>query len=309
MKFVYAYRRSTFYPHKAQGLQLPRGDSRRRYSSKVKALGFEGIEIGLDAVGTEGVSDNGIAALRRDLEEEGLPCVAIRWSGSLADTRVASANERQLGSAMDAAVDLGASLVNTALVSPPSDPSGPGAGYGETVSQGSSRLAGGDDYERTARALAAAADRAATHGIELSIELHQRSIADNSWSLIKLLDLIDRPNVGANADAANTYWAYETAEESFEDAITALAPRSNYWHCKNLTRVHSPELRRAIYTRVPIPDGDLDYRFAMAAMVDTGYDGYVAIEGLRMGDQLSGDARSLTRLKALYEELSDVGMA
>ena len=91
------------------------------------------------------------------------------------------------------------------------------------------------------RPVTAAADRAAAHGIELSIELHRRSIADNSWSLIKLLALIDRPNVGANPDAANTYWAYETAEESFEDAITALAPRSNYWHCRNLTRVHIPD--------------------------------------------------------------------
>ncbi|SUZ97776.1 uncharacterized protein METZ01_LOCUS50630, partial [marine metagenome] len=60
--------------------------------------------------------------------------------------------------------------------------------------------------------------------------------------------------------------------------VRVLAPRSNYWHCKNLTRLHIPELHRAIYTRVPIPYGDLDYRFAVSAMIDAGYDGMVGIE-------------------------------
>ena len=303
MEFIYAYRRSGYYPHRGEGLRLPPGDLRRKYFATVKALGFEGIELGLDALDAATISDEGVGQLRAELEEERLPCVALRGGGSLVDSRVDTASKKDLEKAVDIAGQLGATLVNVVLIAPPSDPSGPGTGYGETVSQGSSRQARGDDYERTARALASIAALAAERGVELSIELHQRTIVDNSRSLLRLLDLIDRPNVGANADAANTYWAYEEAEESFEDAIVALAPRANYWHCKNLTRIHIPELRRAIYTRVPIPNGDLDYRFAMAAMLAAGYDRYIAIEGLRVGDQLSGDARSLKELKSLYEQL------
>ncbi len=304
VEFIYAYRRSVFYPQQGSGLVVPSGDLRRKYFAKVKSLGFEGIELGLDALGAAADSDEAAADLLHDLEEEGLPCVALRGGGSLVDPRFGLENEKQLPGTVEMATRLNVGIVNLALVGPPSDPAAPGATYGETVSQGSSRQARVEDYERTARILASLADRASVVGVQLSIELHQRSVVDNSWTLLRLLDMIDRPNVGVNADAANTYWAYEEAEESFEDAITALAPRSNYWHCKNLTRVHIPELHRAIYTRVPIPYGDLDYRFAVAAMVDAGYDGYVGIEGLRVGDQLSGDAESLGRLKSLFQELS-----
>ncbi len=304
MEFVYAYRRSVCYPQRGEGLVVPSGDLRRKYFAKVKALGFEGIELGLDALGAAEDSDEAAADLLHDLEEEGLPCVALRGGGSLVDPRFGSENEMQLPAAVEMATKLKVGIVNLALASPPLDPDAPGATYGETVSQGSSRLAKLEDYDRTARIIASTADRASAVGVQLSIELHQRSIVDNSWTLLRLIDMIDRPNVGVNADAANTYWAYEDAEESFEDAITALAPRSNYWHCKNLTRVHIPELHRAIYTRVPIPYGDLDYRFAVSAMIDAGYDGMVGIEGLRVGDQLSGDTESLNRLKSLFQELS-----
>ena len=71
-----------------------------------------------------------------------------------------------------------------------------------------------------------------------------------------------------------------------EQAIAALASRSRYWHCKNLYRVHVPEIDRSYFVRVPLPDGDIDYRFAISAMVDAGYDGYLAIEGGTAGDQI-----------------------
>ncbi len=304
MEFIYAYRRSVFYPQRGEGLVVPSGDLRRKYFAKVKSLGFEGIELGLDALGDAADSDEATADLLHDLEEEGLPCVALRGGGSLVDPRFGPENAAQLPAALEMATKLKVRIVNLALTGPPLDPEALGATYGETVSQASSRDAKLEDYDRSARIIASLADSASTVGLQLSIELHQRSIVDNSWTLLRLIDMIDRANVGANADAANTYWAYEEAEESFEDAITALAPRSNYWHCKNLTRLHIPELHRAIYTRVPIPYGDLDYRFAVSAMIDAGYDGMVGIEGLRVGDQLSGDTESLHRLKSLFQELS-----
>ena len=136
----------------------------------------------------------------------------------------------------------------------------------------------------------------------MSIEVHQNTICDNSWSTIHLLELIDRPNVGANPDLGNVYWTYDVPEQTCEEAIVALAPHANYWHLKNLIRVHVPEIRRAIFLRRPLPDGEINYRFAVAAMVAAGYDGYVAIEGMKMGDQLSDDRRSFERAKALIEE-------
>jgi sugar phosphate isomerase/epimerase len=76
-----------------------------------------------------------------------------------------------------------------------------------------------------------------------------------------------------------------------ESAIVAMAPRAKYWHCKNLKKVHLIDQRRAIYLRVPLPDGDIDYRFAISAMAAANYQGYLAVEGMREGDQLHGDGR------------------
>jgi sugar phosphate isomerase/epimerase len=106
-------------------------------------------------------------------------------------------------------------------------------------------------------------------------------------------------SVGANPDLGNIYWQYEAPEETTEAAIVALAPRAVYWHCKNLRRLHIPELHRSFFQRVPLPDGDVDYRFAISAMLDAGYDGFLAIEGAQFGDQLSLDRRSLDYVKEL----------
>jgi sugar phosphate isomerase/epimerase len=141
-------------------------------------------------------------------------------------------------------------------------------------------------------------------GVKIAIEVHQGSIADNSTATLHLLDLVDSDSVGANPDLGNIYWHYESPEETVEAAIVALAPRAVYWHCKNLRRVHIPELRRSFFQRVPLPDGDLDYRFAIAAMVDAGYDGYLAVEGAREGDALSQDRRGAEYVRQLLAELS-----
>jgi sugar phosphate isomerase/epimerase len=55
---------------------------------------------------------------------------------------------------------------------------------------------------------------------------------------------------------------------------------------------------------VPLPDGDIDYRFAIAAMLDSGYAGYLAVEGAREGDALSKDRRGIEYVRQLLAELA-----
>ena len=70
-----------------------------------------------------------------------------------------------------------------------------------------------------------------------------------------------------------------------------------------MRKTHIPELHRSFFQRVPLPDGDLDYRFAIAAMVDAGYSGYLAIEGARDGDALSQDRRGTEYMCQLLAEV------
>lgn len=297
MKIAYAFRRCASYPYNGPGLPTDASD-RRQFLAKVKEIGFDGIELP-----AMNLADAAIDTLRAELEDAGVPCVAIRGGGGAAHPRVAAANKKRMEDAVHFAAKVGASVVNSTVTTPPREPGKKGTYRGESVSQGSSRYASEADYERTASAVTDVANIAEALGVEISIEVHQNSIVDNSWSALHLLGLIDAPNVGINPDLGNIYWTYDIPEESCEDAIVALAPHVNYWHCKSLYRVHIPDLETAIYVQAPLPDGEIDYRFAIAALLDADYDGYLAIEGVRYGDGFHQDGRSVAYVKSVLAEL------
>jgi len=304
MKIAYAFRRTALYPYQGgTGWEIPPKEVRGPYLRKVREAGFEGIEVGLGQ--GIGRTEAEVRELRRELEDAGVPCAALRGGGGFASPRVATQNRERLQEALHTAAWIGAELVNMSIGIPTDNPPGQvGGGVGGRRSPGGSRTAGEADFEVTARYQREAADQAANLGVAISIELHQHSIADNSWSCLHLLELIDRPNVGVNPDLGNLYWNYEEPEETAEVCIVALAPKAKYWHCKQLHRLHIPELERAYFMPVPLPDGGIDYRFAITAMVDAGYQGFLAIEGVREGDQLSGDARSVRYCREILSELS-----
>lgn len=301
MKIAYAFRRGVFYPH--QGGDLPPKNVRARYLRKVREMGFDGIELGVSAYDVGGSLESAAKALRKELEDAGTPCVAVRGGGGLIHPRAAATALQRWQEAIRFATWMGAGIVNGTVTTPPTNPNAPGASWGDSVSQGSSRTAKLEDYERTASGLREVGGMAADAGAQISIEVHQHSIVDNSWSALLLLKLVDHPSVGVNPDLGNIYWTYDVPEETSEAAMVALAPHAKYWHCKNLRRIHLPEFQRSIFQQVALPDGDIDYRFAIAVMLDAGFDGYLAIEGTRSGDQLHGDAQSVAYVKAVVEEL------
>jgi sugar phosphate isomerase/epimerase len=303
MKLCYALRRGVFYPSARDAFgELPPREHRPRYLQLVKSFGFDGLEV---PAPPEGADKQDAAELGHELRAAGLPAVCVRAGGPIAHPTAGPAARDRLERAIRYAAAIGASVVNTTFVTPPTHPDGPGADRrGEPVSQGGSRTAGAADFEQTAAQLRRFGQLAADHGLEISVEVHQGSIADNSAATLYLLDLVGLDNVGANPDLGNVYWHYEHPEETSEAAIVALAPRSKYWHCKNLRRVHIPELGRALYQRVSLPEGDIDYRFAIAAMLDAGYSGYLAVEGAREGDQLTADAQSAAYVRQILQDLN-----
>jgi sugar phosphate isomerase/epimerase len=282
---------------------MPPRAERRRYLPVVKSMGFDAVEVGVD----ESADQAAARDLASEVGDHGLVVGAVRAGGALNHPLSSARAFERLQRAIRYAGWAGASVVNSALVSPPTHPDGPGSGrQGEQVSQGASRTASEQDFALTAERLRAAGHIAADVNVNISIEVHQGSIADNSTATLHLLDLVGLKNVGANPDLGNIYWHYEEPEETPEAAIVALAPRSLYWHCKNLQRVHIPELRRSFFHRMPLPDGEIDSRFAISAMLDAGYSGYLAVEGAQKGDALSQDRRGVEYVQRVLSEISGI---
>jgi sugar phosphate isomerase/epimerase len=158
-------------------------------------------------------------------------------------------------------------------------------------------------YDELASVYREFCDQAADVGVTMSIEVHQNSPVDNSWSAKLIHQKVGRKNFGVNPDIGNVVWNYDIPEEEYDAFIKATAPISVYWHCKNLHRIYHPENQRTVYIRVPLQDGEVDYRFAISAMADAGYSGYMAIEGAWSGDQWHADQRSLEYAKAIWAEV------
>ena len=301
MKIGYAFRRNVFYPFHDGPPGLPPTDLLDGYLAKLREIGFEGVE--LPGASVSGLSEDAAKALADRLRSAEMPCVAIRGGGGMSNPANATSNRKGWEQLLEVASWLGAGIVNGALGETYRDPAGRGLSTGETYTQGTSRHATARDYEIDAEALAELCDLAANHGTNIAIEVHQHTKVDNSWSALHVINLVGRDNFGINPDLGNIYWNYYEPEETTEAAIAALAPHSIYWHCKNLVRTDITELEHSYFDRVPLPVGDIDYRFAISAMVEARYDGYLMVEGARAGDQLHADATSVRYAREILDEL------
>ncbi|MYA98532.1 TIM barrel protein, partial [Candidatus Poribacteria bacterium] len=114
MKIAYAFRRCTSYPYNGGALPTDATD-RRRFLEHAKKIGFDGIELpGMN------LPDAEVKTLRAELEDTGMPCVAIRGGGGAArDPQVAAANKQRMIDAVEFAAKMGAGIVNSTVTTPP----------------------------------------------------------------------------------------------------------------------------------------------------------------------------------------------
>src|SRR5204863_5504942 len=80
VKVSYALRRGVFYPSQRDEFgTMPPREHRSRYLALVHAMGFEGVEVGVDDQADQAAAH----ALRDELGEAGLSVVCVRAGGSL----------------------------------------------------------------------------------------------------------------------------------------------------------------------------------------------------------------------------------
>jgi sugar phosphate isomerase/epimerase len=134
-------------------------------------------------------------------------------------------------------------------------------------------------WEMAAAALKALARQCAGFGAQLSIELHDDGLQDTAANCLKLLRLVDEPNVGVNPDIGNAYRVPYETRETWREQMTALAPHTNYWEVKNYRRLYFADERRWYSWNVELDDGDLNFRESAEILWRAGFRGWVCNEG------------------------------
>ena len=116
--------------------------------------------------------------------------------------------------------------------------------------------------------------------------------------------MVGLDNVGANPDLGNIYWHYEHARGDLRGGDRRAGAALDVLALQEPAPAPHPGARTSRwFIRVPLDDGDIDYRFAISAMVDAGYEGYLAVEGANLGDQLTHDKRSADYVRGILKDL------
>ena len=258
--------------------------TRRRIFRWARRVGFVAVEIEDRWIGIEAMSAEELAELRSMASDEGVELTLKLHHRDLHTPEVATTNETSVMRAIQVAEAIGAPLVSIGLPTPPSALASVSRRLGRSWN-GSGHEMPDEAFTRTASALRRLADAAVDAGVDLSVELHQGSIVDNSSRLLRLLDMVDYANVGANPDIANNLQTSPDPGETWRDAIENLAPRANYWHVKNLRRFEVPG-REPILIRRALHEGEIDVRWAISVMHAAKFTGMIVVEGPGNGDHM-----------------------
>lgn len=173
------------------------------------------------------------------------------------------------------------------------------------------RDASKDNYAEATEWMRRAADIAADYDKRLGIEIHGHTITETADATLKLLEMIDRTNVGAIHDAGNMYLVDDDYERK---TVKALGDQLFHVHVKDERRVEDGSMTGAfeyendngVETFQPtlLGDGDVDYRPLFEALVEYDYDGFITDECHVPSDDSDGDVTiAKSELAALQDHL------
>lgn len=109
-------------------------------------------------------------------------------------------------------------------------------------------------------------DMAAPRGIRLALECHTGSLMEDAPSALRLLQGVDRPNLGTNLQLP-----LADGRESVEISLRELGRFTIHMHAHNYTTFLNG-------IQVPLGEGVLDYHAILTTLLRDGFCGYVSIE-------------------------------
>jgi sugar phosphate isomerase/epimerase len=134
-------------------------------------------------------------------------------------------------------------------------------------------------WEMAAAGLKVLARQCAAIGAELSLELHDDGLQNTAANCLKLLRLVDEPNVGLNPDIGNAYRVPYEIHETWREMMTLMASQTNYWEVKNYRKLYLADERRYYAWNTELADGEIDFRESAEILWRAGFRGWVCKEG------------------------------
>ena len=227
--------------------------------------------------------------VKQVLDDVGLPVGAFNaLRKSLFLPELADRDEKRTYQCVEVAAALGAEIFDVSVNVPL--PTQYDAHTGATRSIFRGEYAPAAFYEEAARRLKPIAQACAQSGMQLSLELHDDGLQDTADDCLKLLRLIDEPNVGLNPDVGN--WARVPYEhlDTWRDQVLKMASRTNYWEVKNYQTLYLAGERRRYSWSTLLDEGAIDFRDAATILWRAGFRGWVCNEG-GVGDYVRSQLR------------------
>ncbi|MGB9677023.1 MAG: sugar phosphate isomerase/epimerase family protein [Candidatus Ratteibacteria bacterium] len=134
---------------------------------------------------------------------------------------------------------------------------------------------------------------------KFAFETHMCYLHDTVESSKKLVDLIDKKNVGINLDYANIICFKNPVP--LKDAVEMCGQKLYYLHLKNLFKIEGIEYKN--YINCSLSDGIINYREFLKILKEKNYRGYICLEAPRSGDREHFAKEDFKYIKQLLSEI------
>jgi 3-dehydroshikimate dehydratase len=246
---------------------------------RLKALGYDGIELWEQVIDQVGDTEALVAALR----ESGIACAQLCPYFNFVDgDAIYAATMVKARAYLDLAQQTGCTLIRVFTGKPWGE--GVVGAYQATEAQWTSAIAG----------LQAICDMAKPLGIRYALECHTGSLMEDTPSTLRLLQGVNRPNL-----LLNLQLPLADGREPIDMSLANLGRYTCHMHAHNFSALIGGE-------QLPLAEGVIDYSDLLTRLMVMGFDGYVSIEHATYGGKrdpwviAEGEARYL---RALQQQL------
>jgi sugar phosphate isomerase/epimerase len=167
-----------------------------------------------------------------------------------------------------------------------------------------------EDYKHASKWIRQACCIAANYGLRIVMEIHPGGLIESAEEAMKLVNLVDQPNLGLIHDAGNMYIC---GVDYGEESVKILGDRLFHVHIKDELEEIDPAIPGTIRCQVRtgeklirhtlLNQGGTDHRPLLRALKRSGYSGYLSLECHTFANDPTIPGKEIASLRKLIKEV------